>query len=53
MLAFPHKAQRFLEIAYLSAHKLSALPIMGNNYQNLIYKMVNYVIWSNMKETCG
>ena len=53
MLVFPHIAQRLLEIAYLSAHELSTLPIVENNYPNLIYKMVNCLIWSNMKETCG
>jgi hypothetical protein len=53
VLVFPHIAQRFLEIAYLSTHGLSTLPIVENNYQNLIYKMVDCQIWSNMKETCG
>lgn len=53
MLVFPHIAQRFLEIAYLSTHELSTLPVVENNYQNLIYKMVDCQIWSNMKETCG
>jgi hypothetical protein len=53
MLVFPYIAQRLLEIARLSSHELSALPIIENNYRNLIYKIVNCLIWSNMKETCG
>jgi len=53
MLVFPHVAQRFLEIAYLSSHELATLPIMENNNRNLIYRMVDCLIWSNMKEKCG
>lgn len=45
--------QRFLEIAYLSTHNLSTLPIMENNSRRLVYKMDNCLIYKTVQEKCG
>ena len=45
--------QRFLEIAYLSTQEISILPIVENNKDRLIYRMVDCSIYNNIKEKCG
>lgn len=45
--------QRFIEIAYLSTQDISILPIIENNPERLIYRMVECKTFSNLKEKCG
>lgn len=45
--------QRFIEIAYLSTQDISTLPIVENNKDRLIYRMVDCKIFKNIKEKCG
>lgn len=45
--------QRFIEIAYLSTQEISTLPIVENNNNRLIYRMVECKTFNNIKEKCG
>jgi hypothetical protein len=45
--------QRFLEIAYLATMDMSVLPIVENNAQRLIYRIVDCKTYKNLKEKCG
>ena len=45
--------QRFIEIAYLSTQELSILPIVENNTNRLVYRMVDCQTFKNLKEKCG
>ena len=45
--------QRFLEVAYLSTQDISTLPIVENNADRLIYKMVDCLTYKTIKEKCG
>ena len=45
--------QRFIEIAYLSTQEISILPIVENNKDRLIYRMVDCKIFNNIKAKCG
>ena len=45
--------QRFLEIAYLSTQDISILPIVENNAQRLVYRMVDCLTYKTIKERCG
>jgi len=45
--------QRFLEIAYLATMDMSVLPIVENNAQRLIYRVVDCKTYKNLKEKCG
>ena len=45
--------QRFIEIAYLSTQDISILPIVENNNNRLIYRMVDCKTFKNLKEKCG
>ena len=52
-LKFALVPQRFIEIAYLSTQELATLPIIENNHDRLIYRMVNCKTFNNIKEKCG
>ena len=52
-LKFALVPQRFLEIAYLSTQELSILPVLENNHERLIYRMVDCKIFKNIREKCG
>jgi hypothetical protein len=52
-LKFALVPQRFIEIAYLSTQEISILPIVENNHDRLIYRMVNCKTFSQIKEKCG
>ena len=45
--------QRFIEIAYLSTQEIAILPIVENNKDRLIYRMVDCQIFKNIKAKCG
>jgi len=45
--------QRFIEIAYLSTQDIPSLPIIENNPERLIYRMVECKTYNSLKETCG
>ena len=45
--------QRFIEIAYLSTQDIPVLPIIENNPERLIYRLVDCNFFSNIKEKCG
>lgn len=45
--------QRFLEIAYLGTQDIFTLPIVENNANRLIYRMVDCLTFKTMKERCG
>jgi len=45
--------QRFIEIAYLSTQDISILPIIENNPERLVYRMVDCLTYQKMKEKCG
>lgn len=45
--------QRFIEIAYLSVMEISTLPIIENNAERLIYRMVDCLMFNRLKEKCG
>ena len=45
--------QRFIEIAYLSTQDIPVLPIIENNPERLIYRMVECRTFSSIKEKCG
>lgn len=52
-LKFALLPQRFIEIAYLSTQELSILPIVENNHNRLVYRMVDCKTFKNIKEKCG
>ncbi|MBW2324086.1 MAG: hypothetical protein JRF41_11330 [Deltaproteobacteria bacterium] len=52
-LRFALAPQRFLEIAYLSTQEISILPIIENNVNRLVYRMVDCDTYKNLKEKCG
>jgi len=52
-LKFALVPQRFIEIAYLSTQDLSILPIIENNYNRLIYRLVDCKTFKMIKEKCG
>jgi hypothetical protein len=52
-LKFALVPQRFIEIAYLSTQEIATLPIVENNHERLIYRMINCKIFNNIKEKCG
>ena len=45
--------QRFIEIAYLSTQDIPVLPIIENNPERLVYRMVDCNTYSNLSEKCG
>ncbi len=45
--------QRFIEIAYLSTQDIPVLPIIENNPERLIYRMVECNTFKNLKDKCG
>ena len=45
--------QRLLEIAYLSTHDISTLPIIECTANRLIYRMVDCLLFSKLREKCG
>ncbi len=45
--------QRFIEIAYLSTQDIPVLPIIENNPERLVYRMVECKTYSSLKEKCG
>lgn len=52
-LKFALLPQRFIEIAYLSTQDISVLPIIENNPERLIYRMVNCSTFDSLKAKCG
>lgn len=52
-LRFALLPQRFIEIAYLSTHDISILPIIENNPKRFIYRMANCLTYKTLKEKCG
>ncbi len=55
-LAFPHIAQRFLEIAYVSTQefpKFLKLPIVVNYHAELAYKLRDCFLYNNISQKCG
>ena len=52
-LKFALVPQRFIEIAYLSTQEISILPIVENNHDRLIYRMVSCKTFNKIKEKCG
>ena len=51
--AFALLPQRFIEIAYLAVQDMSVLPIVENNHNRLIYRVVDCKLFRNIKEKCG
>ena len=45
--------QRFIEIAYLSTQDIPVLPVIENNPERLIYRMVECKTFNSIKEECG
>ncbi|MEE8399768.1 MAG: hypothetical protein V3S89_12235 [Desulfobacterales bacterium] len=45
--------QRFIEIAYLSTQDIPVLPIIENNPERLIYRMVECNMFKGLKDKCG
>ena len=45
--------QRFIEIAYLSTQEIPVLPIIENNPERLVYRLVECKVFSCIKEECG
>lgn len=45
--------QRFIEIAYLSTQDISILPIIENNTERLVYRMMDCLTYKKLKEKCG
>jgi len=52
-LKFALVPQRFIEIAYLSTQELSILPIIENNHNRLVYRLVDCQTFKMIKEKCG
>jgi hypothetical protein len=52
-LTFPHIPQRAIEIAYTSTKGIYEMPIVENNPQRLVYKMINCSTYQNLIEVCG
>jgi hypothetical protein len=52
-LKFALVPQRFIEIAYLSTQEIPILPIVENNHDRLIYRMVNCKTFNTIREKCG
>ncbi|MCJ7622306.1 MAG: hypothetical protein MUO76_02295, partial [Anaerolineaceae bacterium] len=52
-LRFSLVPQRFIEIAYLSTQDISILPIVENNKDRLVYRMVECLTFKKIKEKCG
>jgi hypothetical protein len=52
-LKFALVPQRFLEIAYLSTQDLSVLPIIENNHNQLVYRMIQCKTFKQIREKCG
>lgn len=52
-LFFPHVAQRFIEIAYLSTQDIRTLPILECYAHCLAYRMVDCLTFKTLKEKCG
>jgi hypothetical protein len=52
-LKFSLIPQRSIEIAYLSTQDISILPIVENNKDRLVYRMVECLSFKNLKEKCG
>ncbi len=52
-LRFALVPQRFIEIAYLSTQDISILPIIENNANRLVYRMVDCQTYKNLQEKCG
>ena len=52
-LKFALVPQRFIEIAYLSTQDLSILPIIENNRNKLVYRLVDCKTYKMIKEKCG
>lgn len=52
-LLFPHVAQRFVEIAYLSTQQFLKLPVILNYRQELTYRVPQCLLFSQIKEKCG
>jgi hypothetical protein len=52
-LKFALVPQRFIEIAYLSTQEIAILPIVENNHDRLVYRMVNCKTFNKIKEKCG
>ncbi len=50
---FPLLPQRFLEIAYLSAHDMEYLPVIENNPQRLVYRVDECKMFNAIGEECG
>jgi len=45
--------QRFIEIAYLSVMEFTTLPVIENNADRLIYRIVDCSLYKKLKEKCG
>ena len=52
-LTFPHLPQRAIEIAYTSTKGIYKMPIVENNPQRLVYKMVDCSTYQNILDDCG
>jgi hypothetical protein len=52
-LKFALMPQRFIEIAYLSTQEISTLPVVENNHDRLIYRMIQCKTFNKIKEKCG
>ncbi|MEW6184924.1 MAG: hypothetical protein AB1585_04190 [Thermodesulfobacteriota bacterium] len=52
-LKFALVPQRFIEIAYLSTQDLSVLPIIENNHNRLIYRLIQCKCLNLVREKCG
>lgn len=52
-LIWPHAAQRYIEIAYLSTQNILKLPIVLNNQYELAYKVPQCIIFRKIKERSG
>lgn len=50
---FPLVPQRFVEIAYLSTHPISTLPILQNNGEKLVYRLPRCNTFRIVREKCG
>ena len=49
-LIWPHAAQRYIEIAYLSTQNILKLPIVLNNQYELAYKVPQCLLFRTIKE---
>lgn len=52
-LRFALVPQRFLEISYLATQSIATLPIVENNSNRLVYKMVDCDIYKGIAEKCS